>query len=128
MYNSGDLRKAPDLSLHDLSGLKGLLRSQIMPVDIDGFVEMSGHFLFIELKQPGEKLSAGQASALGRLSLQPRTTVYIVQAPLRESSDDLVVVVTPHLKTDGSNEFEFRSTETSRQGWHDIYQAWGVGK
>lgn len=50
----------------------------IEPTDIDGMVEINGHFLFLEEK--GEKVGftrEGQRRALLELSRQPQTTVLI---------------------------------------------------
>lgn len=47
----------------------------IKPTDIDGFVEMSGHFLLLEEKQEGEPLSKGQEAALKRIAQMRNVTV-----------------------------------------------------
>lgn len=46
--------------------------------DIDSFVEINNHFLFIEWKVDRQTLSWGQETALTRLSRQPRTSVWIL--------------------------------------------------
>lgn len=46
--------------------------------DIDSFVEINHHFLFIEWKSDDQRLLAGQAMALYRLSRQPKTSVWII--------------------------------------------------
>lgn len=52
---------------------------QIAPIDIDGFMEISGNHLYLECKQPGEQLSPGQFRALRDLSRNPRTIVLVVK-------------------------------------------------
>ena len=47
--------------------------------DIDGVVERNGHFIFLEGKRPGERLSVGQLIMLKQLSgLSDRVTVLVV--------------------------------------------------
>jgi len=53
-------------------------RAGIRVSDIDGMVEVSGHFLFIEWKHPNLDVPEGQLRALQRLSNLPRCTVLIV--------------------------------------------------
>lgn len=48
---------------------------KIRPTDIDGMVEMNGHFLFLEEKRLGCGPDAGQLRAFKALAQQPRTTV-----------------------------------------------------
>ena len=48
----------------------------IIPMDIDGFVEINGHYLFLEQKGPGVILcQPGQGYALRALARLPRVTV-----------------------------------------------------
>lgn len=53
-------------------------RAGIRVTDIDGMVEVGGHFLFIEWKPPKVPVPDGQMRALTRLSTLPRITVLIV--------------------------------------------------
>lgn len=70
-------------------GSLGILQdSRIIPIDSDGIVyvehagtgmlERRGHFLFLELKQPGEKVSGGQLRLLEALAREDNKTVLIV--------------------------------------------------
>ena len=50
--------------------------------DVDfffGMVERNSHFLFIEWKHPGAKLTDGQRIALRKLAALPECTVYVVE-------------------------------------------------
>lgn len=55
------------------------LPGKIRPTDIDGMVECSGHFLFIEEKSPGKSPEEAQRKAFVRLANQPNTTVVIMR-------------------------------------------------
>lgn len=46
--------------------------------DIDSFVEVNSHFLFLEWKVDDQSIQRGQWVALLRLSRQPRTSVWIL--------------------------------------------------
>ena len=46
--------------------------------DIDSFVEINSHFLFIEWKVDDQELSNGQRIALCRLAQSPRHTVWVL--------------------------------------------------
>lgn len=46
--------------------------------DIDSFVEINNHFLFLEWKVGNQIVNAGQWKALIRLSRQPNTCVWIL--------------------------------------------------
>jgi len=50
-----------------------------IPSDIDGFLEINRHFLFLEAKGPGGELSRGQEMALKRLADVDQITVLIVE-------------------------------------------------
>jgi hypothetical protein len=63
----------------------------IQPTDVDGLVEINGHFLFLEEKGAGVPMTQGQRQALRRLADLPSVTV-IVFRPL---GDDLEVMVMP---------------------------------
>ncbi len=49
----------------------------IRPMDVDGMVEIGGQFLFLEEKQAGKGVEAGQGAALRMLSRLPGVTVAI---------------------------------------------------
>lgn len=51
----------------------------IRPTDIDGMVEINGHFLFLEEKREGKALDAGQFHAFKALAQQPRTTIAFIR-------------------------------------------------
>ena len=53
-------------------------RAGIRVGDIDGMVEVGGHFLFMEWKPPRVTIPEGQMKALTRLSRLPRVTVLIL--------------------------------------------------
>jgi hypothetical protein len=53
-------------------------RTGIRITDIDGMVEIGGHFLFIEWKRPGSEVPDGQMKAFQRLTNHPGITVLIV--------------------------------------------------
>ena len=54
-------------------------KNSISPSDLDFCVERNGRFLVFETKQPGEKLSVGQAIMLGALArTYPLFVVFIV--------------------------------------------------
>lgn len=55
------------------------LPGSIRPTDIDGMVECSGHFLFIEEKSAGKHVEEGQRKALQRQGNQPNTTVVVIR-------------------------------------------------
>lgn len=47
----------------------------IRPTDVDGMVEMNGHFLFMEEKSAGKSVDHGQHLALKRLAARSNVTV-----------------------------------------------------
>lgn len=47
----------------------------IRPTDVDGFVEINGHLLFLEEKQPGKGPDEGQRRALAALAVRDDVTV-----------------------------------------------------
>ncbi len=51
----------------------------IRPTDIDGMVEINGHFLFLEEKRQGQAPDAGQLRAFKALAQQPHTTVAFIR-------------------------------------------------
>lgn len=53
-------------------------RTGIRISDIDGMVEIGGHFLFLEWKPARVPVPEGQLNALARLSVLPRVTVLIL--------------------------------------------------
>lgn len=65
-------------TLWDWTPLNASFDRGIRLTDIDGFVEVKRHFLFIEGKANGKTLSRGQGMALRRLSESPRHTVIII--------------------------------------------------
>lgn len=106
-YRSNDMRH--DCRRHgclqelapNLEWMRGCFPRGIMPSDIDGFVELNGHVLFIEQKRAGGCLSGGQARAIRRLAQLPDAAVLLI----RETDDPDVY------------ECIYRDGETSPSGW-----------
>lgn len=66
-------------TLWDWTKLNNAFDRGIRVGDVDGFVEVNNHFLFIEGKPINvKKLKRGQGLALRRLSEQPKMTVIII--------------------------------------------------
>lgn len=59
--------------------LDGSFPRGIIPTDIDGMVEVNGHFLFIEQKGPGAAPNTGQSAAFRALSMLPNVKVAIIR-------------------------------------------------
>jgi len=68
----------------DPSVLDGLLPRESSLINMDGWCEIGGRFLFVEFKHRFEPLSSGQHRALRRLAQLPGCTVVV----LREQGDD----------------------------------------
>lgn len=64
----------------------------IRPTDIDGLVEINGHFLFLEEKRAGASPDEGQRRALVELSKRERTTVVFMRPGVVADLDVLVLV------------------------------------
>lgn len=60
---------------------EAFIRETIKVTDVDGMVEINGHFIFFEAKGPGSgySCSAGQKLALQRLAKIPGITVLLVR-------------------------------------------------
>lgn len=58
--------------------LNEVMPPRVSACDVDGLYEINGHFLFLEGKSPGAKPKPGQAEALIKLSMQPRTHVLAI--------------------------------------------------
>jgi len=67
----------------DPSIFDGLLPRSSSLINMDGWCEIAGHFLFVEFKHRFEPLSSGQHRALRRLAQLPGCTVVV----LREQTD-----------------------------------------
>lgn len=77
-------------SLPDWGELIKCFPRGIHPTDVDGFVEINGHLLFLEEKQEGRGFDTdGQRLALRALSRLPRVTV-IVFRPIGEDIETLI--------------------------------------
>lgn len=63
---------------------------RILPTDVDGMVEIDGHFLFMEEKRCGVGPDEGQRIALKRLSRMPATTVLLFR-PGTDSHYEMLV-------------------------------------
>lgn len=66
---------------HWLSGCFG--NDNVVPSDIDGFMERNGYCLFLEHKQPEGNLKAGQEKALERLARKEGCAVIVFWARYR---------------------------------------------
>lgn len=86
----------------------------IRPTDVDGFVEINGHFLFLEEKGPGVAIDNGQRIALQKLSRYPGITVAFFR-PGRVS--DLEVLI-----FDGTPAAGWQPR--TRAQWHDWVHGW----
>ena len=64
----------------------------IKPMDIDGYVEINGHYLFLEQKGKGAPLyQPGQGDALRMLARLPEVTVVVFREAAEEGFRDVVV-------------------------------------
>jgi hypothetical protein len=68
--------------------------------DIDGFVELSGRFLFIETKRAGQDLPHGQDLAYRRLSRVPGCTVVVIWGDPGQPVECQVLGKSPKLAAD----------------------------
>ena len=60
-------------------------KNTISPSDLDCIIERNGYFLVLETKNPGEKMSTGQARALFELArMEPRFFVFVVHGKRNE--------------------------------------------
>ena len=64
----------------DYSDFKGLIESNtaFTPSNVDGIAERNGHFLIMEWKRPGEKMSEGQKRLLQALAANTRFMVIVI--------------------------------------------------
>ena len=64
----------------DYGDFKGLIPDNPMfvPSNVDGIAERNGHFLIMEWKRNGEKISEGQKRLLKALAANPRFMVVII--------------------------------------------------
>lgn len=62
----------------------------IRPMDVDGMVEINGHFLFLEEKQAGKGVEVGQGAALRMLARLPQVTVVIFRPGVASDFEVLV--------------------------------------
>ena len=102
----------------DWSPLKPAIPRGGVPCDIDGFLEINSHFLFIEAEKEGKKRSVGQDLALVRLSMQPRMSVLIVEwSPYANNTEKHI-----------SKIYKIgHSDDTLGAGWHtlrDLVESW----
>jgi hypothetical protein len=63
---------------------------RIMPTDIDGMVELNGHFLFLEQKSPDKGIEHGQGMALRGLCKMPGVTAVIFRPAVMTDLECLV--------------------------------------
>jgi len=64
----------------DYAGFKGVLpdNPNFVPSNVDGICERNGHFLILEWKRPGEKVSEGQKRLLQAMAKLPKFIVMII--------------------------------------------------
>ena len=64
----------------DYGDFKGLIESNpaFLPSNVDGIAERNGHFLIMEWKRPGEKMSEGQKRMLQALAASPKFIVVVI--------------------------------------------------
>jgi hypothetical protein len=64
----------------DYGDFKGVIESNpaFLPSNVDGIAERNGHFLIMEWKRPGEKMSEGQKILLKALAATPKFMVVII--------------------------------------------------
>lgn len=73
---------------------------KIRPTDVDGVVEINGHFLFLEEKGPGVMLQFGQMLMFRRLAERPNVTVVVFRPKTAGTYDDgLDIYVMPRPAT-----------------------------
>lgn len=103
-------------SLPDWSPLNDCFpRSGIRVSDIDGMVEVGGHFLFMEWKLPRVEVPDGQLRALVRLSRLPNITVLIVWGQNTSEPVSWRII---------SNGQAGDEAPTNYVQWHDFVTAW----
>lgn len=71
--------------------LSGCFPRGIMPMDFDAVVEIGGHFLVFETKEPGKKVDIGQAQAFKKLLRNPAFTVFMLWGKTPQTITKLVV-------------------------------------
>lgn len=62
-----------------------ILNHSSLPINVDGFVERHGRFLFIEVKTGEESTTGGQAWALRTLAGYPQFTILLVHSKFHET-------------------------------------------
>jgi hypothetical protein len=64
----------------DYAEFKGLITANpaFVPSNVDGIAERNGHFLIMEWKRPGEKVSEGQKRLLQALAATPKFMVVVI--------------------------------------------------
>lgn len=90
--------------------LEGVFPRNIWPTDVDGFVEINDHFLFLEQKGAGVSLSEGQRKALFKLSTRARVTVAFFR-PGRQSDYEVLIA------TDGTGDGWRPCTKHQFKAW-----------
>jgi len=85
----------------DYGDFKGVIPSNpnFVPSNVDGICERNGHFLILEWKRNGEKISEGQKRLLQSLAATPRFMVAVVYGNTdTETVIDSFWVLTPEGK------------------------------
>ena len=76
-----NLRMTPEeyaKRLWDWTPLNAAFKRGIRVGDVDGFVEVNKHYLFIEAKPPNTKMPTGQRIAFERIAREPRHYVFVI--------------------------------------------------
>lgn len=92
-------------------------RAGIRVSDIDGMVEVGGHFLFFEWKPPRVTVPEGQLRALIRLSRLPAVTVVILWGQTTSEPVSWQII---------SNGEAAEETPVTFDEWHDFTAAWAA--
>ena len=71
------LTESPSFGIN--SALQDVLGRNRSPMDVDGLLEMRGHFLILEYKKGEEALGQGAEIALRQLTRTPRFFVWIIR-------------------------------------------------
>lgn len=103
-------RQACAAALWDWGFLKGDFPRGILPMDIDGMVEIEGRFLAIEAKPlgPGGKMPYGQRLAYERLAKKEDFTVVVIYGEARSYDIQYMKVLGKHKKPVACDIEDFR--------------------
>ena len=106
----------------DYAEFKGLipLNPHLVPSNVDGILERNGHFLILEWKRPGEKVSEGQRIMLQALAAKPSFMVVIIYGNTdNQTVVDSYWVLTPEGKPVKSG-VGFESFKQFYRQWYEL--------